>query len=342
MHNYQTKMKSFFFFIIFKLLMPSLSVIPLWDFEASTIDLLSDGSSHTYIIYEENVCNSYLIKLKKTILREGNGISDKNYISINDNFEFEISWEDIDYANCINGKIYICPKGKNHMNLLELPNTITELIPNGFQNSNDWELKCFFHPSFNMMFIGYLNKHNKFYSYNFQSSNNDKWGQITEFNQGLYDFKWTHYNVGNYYPMKCIALDGLIKLQAIKFELSNSDGNINISKNTVGSFTLLNTILSYSNAFFNSDSEIFYFLTYDKNPPNFKSGFSLSDSIGFDNINSFTSSQTNDESPLDFYYNFTINQMNFIRGTKYVFYEINNSDKQVIYHGIIDIVLNNI
>ena len=45
--------------------MSSLSVIPLWDFEASTIDLLSDGSSYTYIIYEEIVCYSYLIKLKK-------------------------------------------------------------------------------------------------------------------------------------------------------------------------------------------------------------------------------------------------------------------------------------
>ena len=91
--------------------------------------------------------------------------------------------------------------------------------------------------------------------------------------------------------MKCIALDGVLKLEAVKFEINNSNGNININKNIVGDFTLLDTMFSYSNAFFNSDSEIFYFLTYDKNPPNFKSGFSLSDSIGFDNISSFTSSQ---------------------------------------------------
>ena len=299
--------------------MTSLSVIPLWDFEASTINLLSIVSSHTYIIYEETVCYSYLIKLKKIILRSENGISDKNYISINGNNEFETSWEDIDYANCFNGKIYICPKGKNHMNLLEAPNTLIELIPNNFQNSNDWELKCFFHPSFNMMFIGYLNKHKYFYSYNFQSSNDDKWGQTTEFNQGLYDFKWTFYNVGTYYPMKCIALDGAFKLQAGKFEINNSDGNINISKNTVGSFTLLDNMFCYSNAFFKSDSEIFYFLTYDKNLPNFKSGFSLSDSIGFDNINSFSSSQTNDESPLDFDYNFSINYLTFLNDKSFTF-----------------------
>ena len=61
--------KNFSFFVIIKLLMTSLSVIPLWDFEASTIDFLSDGSSHTYIIYEETICYSYLITLKKIILR---------------------------------------------------------------------------------------------------------------------------------------------------------------------------------------------------------------------------------------------------------------------------------
>ena len=40
--------------------------------------------------------------------------------------------------------------------------------------------------------------------------------------------------------------------------------------------------------------------------------------------------------------NTKINQMSFIRGTKYVFYELNNTDKNVIYHGIIDIVLNKV
>ena len=267
------------------LLMTSLSVIPLWDFEASTINLLSESSTHNYTIYQNSVCNTYWVALKKAIKKEENGISEKNFISIN-NAEFETSWEDIDGIYCLAGKLYICPKGKNHMNLFDSSKTFSEIIPNDFQNNNNnWELKCFWQSGSNLMFIGYLNKDQFLYSYKY---NDGIWSTKTEFNNGLYDFKWTIYNVDDYYPMICIALEGdNIKLQAIKYDLRNNQ----ISKNTIGTYPLINNIFSHSNAYFiNSEQKKFYFMTYKETPPNFKSGFSLSDDIDFISISSFSSS----------------------------------------------------
>ncbi len=150
------------------------------------------------------------------------------------------------------------------------------------------------------MFIVYLNKSPYFYSYkyNVNSDNeNDKWSTKTEFNQGLFDFQWeTSYDENcQCYPMVCIALDGNIKLQAIKYTISDSE----VSKNTVGSYELIQK-LSYSNAYFINTGKIkFYYTTYNKNPREFKSGYSLG--LSYEYVNSFTSGTVNTESPLDFF-----------------------------------------
>ena len=323
---------------IFKLFIYVYTVIPLWNFESSTFDLLSENLNHSYTIYRGSACNTNNIELKKIISKNQNSISENNYIIINDKI-LETNWEDIESIYCISDIIYICPKGKNHMNKYnEINYNFNEIIPNGFSYDEDWELQCYQQSSFDLMFIGYLNKHNNFYSYKYKDN---EWSTTTDFNQGLFDFKWTTNPINsNIYQMIGIVLDGNIKLQAIKYTINNQN---DISKNTVGNFQLVEC-LSYSNAYFinYNDKYPFYFMTYNKDPPNFRSGYSLSDGISFEYINNFASSKINTESPLDFYYNFTIKQMNFIKNTKYVYYEIYNTDKNKIYHGLIDIILNKV
>ena len=54
-------------------------------------------------------------KLEKTITKNGESISEQNIIYV-DSFQMETSWEDIESVYEINHKIYVCPKGKNHLN----------------------------------------------------------------------------------------------------------------------------------------------------------------------------------------------------------------------------------
>ena len=331
--------------LIVNLLITIISVIPLWNFEASTINLLSNSSTYTYIIYTGKVCSeNNNLELKKTISKEQNGIiTEQNYLTIN-GIQMGTDWEDIESMFCINSIIYICPKGKNHLNKYDSnSHSFSQIIPNGFYCNGNWELKCYQQFNENLMFIGYLNQSPNFYAYkyNVNSDNEDEiWGEITEFNQCLFDFKWQTSKRENYYyyPMICIALDGNIKLKAIEYTISDSQ----INKNTHSSHALIEK-LSYSNAYFiNTDKDKFYFITYNKNPPDFKSGYSLGDGLSFDYISSFSSGTTNTEFPLDFFYNFTIIEMNFIVYTRYVYYEIYNTEKNITYHGIIDIILNKI
>ena len=56
--------------LFFNLIITIISVIPLWNFEASTIDLLSGSSTYTYTIYTGKVCSeNNNLELKKQFQR---------------------------------------------------------------------------------------------------------------------------------------------------------------------------------------------------------------------------------------------------------------------------------
>ena len=188
--------------ILFLLLLFSvISVIPLWTFENSAFDLLSDTNTHTYEIYSIIESGS-TIKLEKTITKNEGSISEKNIIYV-DSFQMETNWEGIESVYKLSDKIYICPKGKNHMNVFN-NDGFTEMKSNDFTFTGDWELICYYQINKNFMFVGYLNGYNLMYVYKFSSST---WvtGGSTTFYNGLFDFKWTTDVVnGREYPMKMI------------------------------------------------------------------------------------------------------------------------------------------
>ena len=162
------------------------------------------------------------------------------------------------------------------MNKYEYPN-FYPYTPEGFTEDSDWELKCYYQSNEGYMFMSYLNiNYNRFYAYKFSA---DSWNGNIQLHNGLYDFKWTtSCNSNQEYPMVYISLNSnYINLTGAKFTVK---GNENlVSRNDVGSQKDLIQTLAYSNAYFSNDNYDFYFITYDKDPPSFKSGYYQTDYI---------------------------------------------------------------
>ena len=94
------------FFIFFRLIKFSISVIPLWNFESSAYNLLSDTNEHSYTIYEVNIWGEKYIKLEKHISKVDDSIIEQNYIIIDD-FTTQTNWENIESTYIIIDNIYM-------------------------------------------------------------------------------------------------------------------------------------------------------------------------------------------------------------------------------------------
>ena len=126
-------MKNILYLIFyFELLISTFSIIPLWNFESSTIDLLSESNIYNYTLLTTYA--NCLFTFKKSIIKEGNSITERNYIVIDNNIEIPTEWEDIDTVFSIDDFIIICPKGSYHMNKYENGEFIP-YIPDDFSDT---------------------------------------------------------------------------------------------------------------------------------------------------------------------------------------------------------------
>ena len=325
------------FFIIFQLLIPIFTVIPLWNFESSTINLLkSEMSEYVYSIYK-NSLDGTTIKLEKNISNYDGTIKEINTLYIG-SYKKVVEWDDIESSYIYSKIFYICPKGKFH--LYKYSNSLSELSPFSGENKEnfekeDWDLQCYSHPSLGYLFVAYLNKNVKLYYYKYDDGSLQEAFDVKE---GLYDFKWTTTSIENdIYPMIGIIKDSVMELKGIEAPLKTDS----VNGNHVSTKEVTN-ILSNSFAYFNKDNYTFYFITY--NDSDFYSGYSIISELYYKTVQNVESSNIikHEESPLDFYYDFTIKKMNFTKNTKYVFYELINNVKNKTYHGIIDVILNKI
>ena len=184
------------------------------------------------------------------------------------------------------------------------------------------------------MFVAFINKHPKIYSLKIDTW---IWEEI-EFNDGLYDFKWVTAPINGEYPMKAIILENnLITLKGRTFHINGADNTITYEDKQEKSFI---KILSNSISYFKLDNENFYFMTYDS-ADNFISGFYNEKDIDYNNIKNIEPT-INTISPLEFFNEVDIIYLKFIRNTKYAFYKIRDKKDDIIYHGIIDILLNKV
>ena len=132
---------------------------------------------------------------------------------------------------------------------------------------------------------------------------------------------------------------------ALKVNKGSYDGNGDVNCISKGGSSEVVDAKSYAQAYFTSDYHFYYF-SYN-NIYDFESGYSKK-YIDFTDDNSFSSTCSNPDldkktnSPLAFIDNVEIQEMNFIPGTKYVYYKIYNQDKNEIYYGFIDLNLNKV
>ena len=329
-------MRTQILYILFFKLISVFSIVPLWNFKNSAINLLSNSDTHTYIICDRENYNMR-IKLEKTITK-GTKISETNRIYIDGKDRGETNWEDIESFYNINNIKYICPKGKNFM-YIDTGDSFKEMIPNDFTDEGDWEMKCYYQNKEGYIFVTFLNKYSTIYVYNINGLN--KWEKKISIEQGLYDYKWTTQmkNDNHEYLMKGIILkDNNIILQSIIFTIKSDY----LGPNEVGTNKLIFKSLKFSNSYFNLYNYNFYFMTYNS-ISDFTSGYyNESGEITMENMGEIKIS-LNNGTPLEFIdNNISIKYLNFSRNTKYVFYELHNNKNNEIYHGIIDIQLNKV
>lgn len=130
---------------------------------------------------------------------------------------------------------------------------------------------------------------------------------------------------------------GDYKLKYITFDIKNNDEDFNYEfKNE--------HYLTYQKSnflgFFQKDSYNFYFIDY--NSYEYVTGYyNKNEEINNENIVNIDI-QTSYKSPFQFYDSIEIQEIKFIYENKYVYYKIKNNNKNIIYHGIIDVSLNKV
>ena len=335
------KMKYYTFIIFLTKIFYVLSPIPNWDLSAQSINLLT-SSSYDYVLYEKNY-NQLNVLLKKTITKTSRGITTQNYITI-DSITNMVEFDDIgsQYSNKLGCEILICPRGKFH------PYNFKEnryIIPPQFEDRGGWDLKCYEHDMGHFL-IFYLSNNGKnlFYSYY-----NGDIREISLFNTYIYDFRLENGLNNNYYYfkfgfLKCDPPFGSIYLVPGAFVMNRDDTSSEPSYNLIGSMKEIIHGKNYIEASFGDDN-FFHFLTYN-NVNDFKSGYSnhpidLTDSGYATSISEMTVT-VNENSPFSFVDNVEIKEMKLIRGTKYAYYKIYNSNKDKMYYGLLDIKENKV
>ena len=345
-------MKYIFILLIFYQIFLIQAPIPNWNLDSQSISM----TNLRYTVYQSNGYSKN-VKLEKNIYIENGQVISKNILTVG-TIEREVPFEDIEshYSNVhgfVNDEVLICPKGKFHPYQF---NADADYTPTGFTEVEDWNLKCYDHYSGRLLFFFFLNGAYTFYSL-CTNCNND--GGLKSFDYGdftnIYDFTLENRNGeydNNYQYMFPSLKKKDNKLQFCGLALIMNVGNGNINCVNPPGNTVIVEPKTHTQAFYDKtntgDAHNFYYFTYN-DASDFESGFyqttvtsSNNDYNNNNNAISITSTKTNTESPLSFTDNVEIREMNFIRGTKYVYYKIYNQDKNTYYYGLIDVIENKV
>jgi len=333
-------MKYIFLFFFLNQINFVYSTIPNWNLQDQGIDLLGSGSNTEFTLYEKNF-NDLNVTLKKIITKNDNKITTENIIYIGTEFR-EVEFNDIDsqYKDKLGCGILICPKGKFHP--YDFNNNQYLNIPN-FQDEGNWDLRCYDHYTGYFLII-YLSNFGKNFFYKFSGNSIEEYNQYGSY---IYDFKLQNKDgeqPNDYeYKFSQLYLEGdYLKLKGEVLILNSA--NSQIQRNNFANFGLV-LGKTYSRATFDNNHK-FYFLTYNS-ATDFTSGYSES-YVDFSDKAPYISSVNNpvivktDVPPFSFVDNVEIEDINFIMGTNYAYYKINNLDKDKTYYGLIDVVENKV
>jgi len=290
--------------------------IPNWDVDNLSVDLFSSSSTkstYSYCLYNENGYN-----LTKKITKNADGtLSSTNELTYNSRVravEFEgIGSYHYDQLGCYE---LVCPKGSFHPYCFY---TGEYIKPSGFEGSS-WELSCFSHGT-GYFLVFYL--HNGGNSLYYVKGNNQDFKKSPSF-ENLFAYKLyesTNKGDNNYnYDFPSLQKRGNNLVISGYGLIMNSNENT-INGNGEHGQSTITEAKAYTQGSIDSNYNYYYF-TYN-NVSDFASGYSNSyiDTLN-DKYADVSTSITNTDSPLTFVDNVEILEMNFIPGTKNVYYKI--------------------
>ena len=323
-------------FLFINLLVSTFLVIPNWNIEKTSINLLDSSNTKVYDITHREMYG-LKVRLEKTITKLDNGkIIHFNVLYSNNTPSFtNVSYENIESFYLINGKKILCPIGKYDPINLE---TNSEIENSNKDENDDFEIKCYSHNEGYFFVFYFRNTDNQTYDLLMNNLNYTKYEKF-QFHEELYDFKLVnkdeHKTKGPYSICALAKQDNYIQIFGTSFNL----GGDNIGKNTETNKTLIEA-KTYSKGYFNNFTNDFYYITFN-NISDFNSGFSTSTVSDYSNINPVSVSN-NYNSPFEFLEKVEIKEMQFLLYTNYVYYSIYNKISGKTYHGIFDIKTNKI
>ena len=341
--------------IILNLIYLSFSIVPLWDFESSTINLLNSSNNfkYQYDITKRTVHDNLWFILTKTMEKGSNEATITNRLTLEylnrHPVEEIVNFEEIETAYTDKSERYfICPKGCHHLLYNYSPDGVSlkELIPDNFVNDSDWELNCYYQynqKDLKKLFIFYLNKEEYIYTINDITS--PKITPVGNTKYKILSYRWTDIISNGVYPMYAvIAFQNQARFVKLDFNIvSSSSVETKISQS--GNIDLFTIPKSNFKGFFNDiiKNTKFYYISYDNDSINLTSGYSI-DLGEINSIDNFKNSYMthNDKSPFEFFDKVIIKEINFIPYTKYVYYKLYNEDKKINYYGIVDIEQNKV
>ena len=337
------KNKKLSFLILFIFIIKSFSIIPEWNFDQSSIDLLGSNTQreipmeftkdnlNIILTKKFSKINDEIVYTKHLLMKESNTIV----------YDGEVDFDDIESIYCINccdncGNTdrIICPKGKHHPTYF-YNNQKSSLKLDMIVENGNWELKCKKLSNYFLVFYLMNGQYNFFY----KNLNTGNWGKFQSIHE-FYDFKLkTDSNDDGSYSMIYILNEGgWFKIKGNKLTPNGDE----IKGNDIGAVTF-NKDLSYTKAraCFDGTYDHFYYIIYSSTS-NFVSGY-YTDSYDYLNIQQKESNFVkNEKSPFEFVDNVEINEIRFINNYKYAYYNISNPTNGKTYYGIIDIQTNKV
>ena len=282
----------------------------------------------------------------KRLTRDSGGkISSQNVLTINNGGEINVQYENLDsvWYDKLGQTNLVCPRGKYHPTN---PNDGTSLEPTGFNNNGDWDLHCFEHHNPYYIYIAYFsNKDANFFG---NRSNGRPWQKKFIRNE-IYATKFRDQIVyDDHHQFMSLASDnGYLKLHCaelvIKEENQEEWGSTGIDLPETCLIDIGVHLKAHTHAYFSYTDDTFYYVTYDSY--SMITGYSKVTYIpdyskAQNNVNSGNLVK-NEVSPLNFLNDVTIEKMDLIPGTNFLFYTLNNGDSGK-YYGIIDIIANQV
>ena len=327
------------YFLLINCINTVLNFVPLWNFEKSSFQITKE----TIITESKENKEEISYRLRKKFDRINKTIHN-NYIefydSSNPNYiinSCKIDFDEINLALFRNYSYYVCPKGKNHLIYFNGTNKFErKLSPNNIYMRGNWELRCNLPPKHNSLFVSYMNRIGLLLQVDIDKAEITKMMNIKD---GLFDYKSITESDDNKYNMIAFYLDredlflGELNVtikdgKGFEIEQGNSKKILGESKTNI-------------KAIFDSENDHFYFINYN-NFSDLQTGyFEQFDKIDANNLQNIAAI-INENSPLEFVEELNIEELRFLKNTKYAYYILSNKNNDIHYYGIIDVTLNKV